>query len=86
MGTVLYRYADYEEAYYNTDVLRCKEIGCLLLKRLSKRLGDPRKAQDLYKRMSKLTWSWEDPGEKRVEVQDLLLETKVFLMVWQAWL
>lgn len=75
--TNLYTFDDYENAYYNRDVDKCKEIGCYLLSSIK-----DEHAKKLLSKLKKITYSWNMSEKKLNELTKLLTDVKIYLMVY----
>lgn len=77
---MLYKYADYEEAYYHGRIYECKEIGCYLLQKLK-----DKRAKKLLKELSKLEdkyWLNDTSSQEELKHQaKVLLDVKIWLMI-----
>ena len=74
---------DYEKAYVKNDIQECKRIGCELLATLH--TNDQAWTLHLLTELSALKWNWNQKGnpKKTVKMCQLLLDVKLWLMVWQ---
>ena len=70
-----YTYKDYEEAYYKNQVVKCQEIGSILLQRLN-----DKEAKKLLKKLNSIDFI-KDTEEDRKKQAKILLDVKLWLMV-----